>query len=85
MIEKEIAGYKIIATLLDTYTKAIENSVKHEDTNYDQLILNSFLKDFEVEEKSTYQWLIQLSSEVASLTDGNALRTFQKLSGTKLG
>ena len=85
VIEKEIAGYKIIATLLDTYTKAIENSVKHEETNYDQLILNSFLKDFEVEEKSTYQWLIQLSSEVASLTDGNALRTFQKLSGTKLG
>ncbi len=85
VIEKEIAGYKIIATLLDTYTKAIENSVKHEETNYDQLILNSFLKDFEVEEKSTYQWLIQLSSEVASLTDGNALRTFQKLSGSKLG
>ncbi|MBW2961975.1 deoxyguanosinetriphosphate triphosphohydrolase [Mesonia aestuariivivens] len=85
VIEKEIAGYKIIATLLETYTQAIENSVNHEETNFDKLILNSFLKGFEAEEKSTYQWLIQLSSQVAALTDGNALRTFQKLSGSKLG
>ena len=85
VIEKEIAGYKMISTLLDTYTKAIENAVNGDTTNYDKLILQSFLKDFETENKSTYEWLIQLSSEVAALTDGNALRTFQKLSGTKLG
>ncbi len=85
VIEKEIAGYQIISKLLDTYTKAIENKDNNQTTNFDKLILNSFLKDFEVENKSTYEWLIQLSSQVAALTDGNALRTFQKLSGSKLG
>ena len=84
VIEKEIAGYKIITMLLDTYTQAIENNVNGKLTNYDKLILNSFLKDFETEKKSIYQWLIQLCSRVASLTDGHALRTFEKLSGSKL-
>lgn len=84
VIEKEIAGYQIISKLLDIYTKSIENQAKNQTTNFDKLIVNSFLKDFEIGNKNTYQWLVHLSSQVASLTDGNALRTFQKLSGSKL-
>ncbi|MDR6300029.1 deoxyguanosinetriphosphate triphosphohydrolase [Mesonia maritima] len=81
VMEKEIAGYKIISTLLDAYTSAIEHKKNHNATNYDKLIINSLLKENEFEEKSTYEWLISLSSQVASLTDGNALRIYRKLSG----
>jgi dGTPase len=81
VLEKEIAGYKIIATLLDTYSQALENKTKGIASNYDDLIFDGFLRDFELEEKTTYEWLIQLSSQIAELTDGNALRTYQKLTG----
>lgn len=81
VVEKEIAGYKIITTLLDTYTKAIENTIEQKPSNYDNLLISSFLKDIETEETDTYTWLISLSSKVASLTDGNALRDYKKLSG----
>ncbi|WP_121667341.1 deoxyguanosinetriphosphate triphosphohydrolase [Mesonia aquimarina] len=81
VMEKEIAGYKIISTLLEVYTVAVQNYKNHEATNYDKLIINSLLTENEFENKSTYEWLISLSSQVASLTDGNALRIYRKLSG----
>ncbi len=79
--EKEIAGYKIISTLLDSYTQAIENSINQKSGNYDKLLYKNFLKDIPLEKTDTYTWLISLCSQVAALTDGNALRDYKKLSG----
>ncbi len=79
--EKEIAGYKIIETLLDTFTQTFERQTQGISGHYEQLIKQNFLSDFNFEEKSTYQNLIDLCSYVASLTDGNALRIYQKIKG----
>lgn len=82
VMEKEIAGYKIIETLLDTFTNTFERKTNDSAGNYEDLMMNNFLSEFNFEEKSTYQNLIDLCSFVASLTDGNALQIYQKLIGS---
>ncbi|GGD82273.1 dGTPase [Planktosalinus lacus] len=81
VIDKEIAGYKILTTLLDAYSKAIENKYQGKELHYDNLLLEDLKTlDFN-QEKSLYTYLIDCCSYIAGLTDGNALLTFNKLSG----
>lgn len=84
VVEKEIAGYKIIETLLETTSEAIENDLEGKANNYDKLILKGVLKNFSYKNRSTYNWLIDLCSQIASMTDGNALRTYNKIKGIGL-
>lgn len=79
VLEKEISGYKIINTLLHVFTSAAYNYQNGNESNYDRLILNNFLNEFDFEQLSTYQMLLEICSHVASLTDGNALQVFKKL------
>ncbi len=81
VMEKEIAGYKIIETLLEVFTTAFEHKSQGVSDHYETLVADSFLPDFSVEGKSTYHYLIDICSSVASLTDGKALQMFQKLQG----
>ena len=41
VIEKEIAGYQVIARLLNVYTTAINNQANNSLSNYDELILKT--------------------------------------------
>lgn len=79
VLEKEISGYKVLTTLLDCFTKAMERQEEGTATNYDQLILANFLAELDFDGKSRYENLLEICSYVASLTDGNALRIFKKL------
>ncbi|NND89159.1 MAG: deoxyguanosinetriphosphate triphosphohydrolase [Flavobacteriaceae bacterium] len=81
VVEKEIAGYKILSTLLDTYTQAFENYYGEESpTHYDRLILSQF-KENHPENNSVYNYLMKCCQHIAMLTDGNALQIFQKING----
>ncbi|HET8886033.1 MAG TPA: deoxyguanosinetriphosphate triphosphohydrolase [Salinimicrobium sp.] len=81
VVEKEIAGYKILETLLHFTSTAIENRKNGTASNYDNLILKGILKNFDYRNDETYDWLINLCSHIASMTDGNALRTYNKING----
>lgn len=83
VMEKEIAGYKIIETLLETFTTTCENYRHKINGQYDDLIRTNFLSDFEIDKTSTYTSLITICSFVASLTDGKALEMYQKIKGLK--
>src|SRR5699024_10696982 len=83
VVEKEIAGYQIIDTLLHAYTQCYEREARHESGSYDKLIKMSFLPHLEFNPDSVYSNLINLCSEVASLTDGKALENYQKIRGFK--
>lgn len=83
VIEKEISGYHIIATLLDTFTTAFENHYSDRKVrHYDRLILNEFNDSLE-NDATVYQYLMECCSYVSRLTDGNALQIFQKINGIK--
>lgn len=80
--EKEIAGYKIISTLLETFTTAVENTVNDQTSNYDHLILDGMLTDISLDQKPMYTWLLEICCFIAAFTDGNALGNYKKLNGT---
>lgn len=84
VIEKEIAGYKIISTLLETFTTAIEHAKNDQASSYDQLIIDGMLSDISWQKKSLYQRLLSTCCFIASLTDGTALQDYKKLQGTTL-
>lgn len=79
VIEKEIAGYQILTTLLDTFTMAFENKENNKLRHYDTLILSQF--DENTSSSSVYQYLMECCSYVSRLTDGNALQLFHKIKG----
>ncbi len=84
VIEKEIAGYEILATLLDRYCTATDNYNKNQSSNYDQLILKAEGNNFDYKNEDVYTRLSSISNYVASLTDGNALLKFQKIRGLQV-
>ena len=79
VINKEIAGYKMLETLLDAYTTALENYYNGEVTSYDKLLL----KDLPslLPKQTVYQYLMQACDFVARLSDGKAVRLFNRLQG----
>ena len=80
VIDKEIAGYSILATLLETYTSAFENHQNGTTRHYDRLILNDFDNEF-LEGQAVYTYLMECCNFISRLTDGNALQIFQKIKG----
>lgn len=80
VIDKEIAGYKILNTLLDVYTTAVENYYNDSITQFDSLILND-LTIKTSKKPTTYQYLIESCNYISRLTDGNAMMIFQKING----
>ena len=78
--EKEIAGYKILTTLLDNYTTALENHFEGRPTHYDNLLISNL--DFPLPETATaYEYCMLSCSHISMLTDGNALQSFEKING----
>ena len=84
VIDKEIAGYEILNTLLDTYCTAVANYHDDQLSNYDALILKSEGANFDYKNDNVYLRNLAICKYVASLTDGNALLKFQKIKGTAL-
>ncbi len=82
--EKEIAGYEILATLLDRYCVATDNYSMDKASNYDKLILRAEGINFDYKNEDLYTRLISVCKYVASLTDGNALLKFQKIRGLQI-
>jgi len=80
VIEKEIAGYTILSSLLDTFTTALENISANKSRHYDTLVL----KNLEIEDttfNSVYDYLMKCCNYISRLTDGNSLQIFKKIKG----
>ena len=85
VINKEIAGYKMLSHLLDTYTEAfLPESIALEDSNFNSLVRKSVFKFKLQEEQSVYESLMQICSYTASLTDGITVSSFNKYKGYSL-
>ena len=84
VINKEIAGYKMLSHLLDTYTQAFLPDQNVPESNFNKLVRRSVPKLVLSEGQSLYTSLIQICSFTASLTDGNTVASFEKYKGLKL-
>ncbi|MCM4161349.1 dNTP triphosphohydrolase [Antarcticibacterium flavum] len=84
VINKEIAGYKMLSHLLDTYTSAfLPASPEEEDSNFNGLVRKSVAR-LNPGEGSVYNTLLEICSYTASLTDGFTVASFEKYKGLRL-
>ncbi|PZD78519.1 deoxyguanosinetriphosphate triphosphohydrolase [Mesonia sp. K7] len=84
VMQKEITGYQVIHTLLDNFCRIIEKNYSNESLlSIDRLIYKSYIEEkvkFH-ESFTTYQWLLCVSSYVASLSDSKAIEIYKQLQG----
>ena len=81
VIEKEIAGYEILSTLVNAYYTAAEHYQSDTESMYDKLLLRAEGKHFMYKTGDAYQRILSICSYVASLTDSQALQKFRKIKG----
>lgn len=84
VIEKEIAGYKIISDILDVYITALIRIKNGEGSNYDALMLRTLPEFYQNTEGSVYQILLNTCCYVASLSDSAAVHMHNKIMGKQL-
>ncbi|WP_034920495.1 dGTP triphosphohydrolase [Gillisia sp. CAL575] len=85
VINKEIAGYKMLSHLLDTYTEAfLPESIELEDSNYNNLVRKSVPKLIIQDGQTVYETLMQLCTYTASLTDGITVASFNRYKGNRI-
>ncbi|WP_272021762.1 dGTP triphosphohydrolase [Olleya namhaensis] len=81
VVDKEIAGYQVLNTLLHTYSKAINNNYAGTGSNYDKLILKGLPSTLDLNTESLYVRLLDVCHFVSSLSDSQAILQYKKLRG----
>ncbi|MBR9845588.1 MAG: deoxyguanosinetriphosphate triphosphohydrolase [Algicola sp.] len=84
VIDKEIAGFKVINELLNIFTTAISNNFVGNLSNFDALILKVFPKNIDLKKDNLYESLLSVCFYISKLSDRNAILTFNKLKGNHL-
>ena len=84
VIEKEIAGYKIISDILDVYTTALVRTKEGRSSNYDKLMVSTLPKFYQRTELPLYNILLNTCCYVASLSDSAAVHMHNKIMGKQL-
>ena len=81
VVEKEVAGYKIIADLLDVFVTALNNHQTGKTTNYDKLLLNLLPQEFKVQSNSIYERIMAVCTYVSRMSDSYAIKIHKKIQG----
>ncbi|MDB4709298.1 deoxyguanosinetriphosphate triphosphohydrolase [Flavobacteriaceae bacterium] len=82
VVEKEVAGYKIIADLLDIFVTAINNHQTGTLSNYDALLLNLLPKEFMISSESKYERIMSICTYVSRMSDSYAIKIHKKIQGS---
>ena len=81
VIEKEVAGYRIIADLLDVFVTALNNKFDGNQSNFDNLVLNLLPIEYQTETNNLYNRIMQVCSYISRMSDSYAIRMHKKLTG----
>ncbi|PHR72494.1 MAG: deoxyguanosinetriphosphate triphosphohydrolase [Lutibacter sp.] len=82
VVEKEVAGYKILSDLLNVFINAINNSHDNSMSNYDKLILLLLLpENYHQTKDSLYDRIFSICSFVSTMSDSYALILHKKIKG----
>jgi len=84
VLEKEIAGYKLISDILDVYTNALVKTSEENASNYDKLLVNTLPEYYKRTDISTYEIILNTCCYVASLSDSSAVHIHNKIMGKQL-
>lgn len=81
VVNKELAGYKVLNGLLDIYTASVENKMKANATSYDNLVFKSLPEHVQFKDDDFYFNLMSVCSYISKLSDTNAILAYKRLSG----
>ena len=81
VVEKEVAGYKIIADIIDVFVNALNNNFEGLASNYDKLVLNLLPNEYKNPKDSLYNRIMKICSFVSKMSDSYAIRLHKKLNG----
>ncbi|PRX57124.1 dGTP triphosphohydrolase [Flagellimonas meridianipacifica] len=81
VIDKEIAGYRILQDLLEVFTDALINKQNGSDSNYDNLLIKSLPEKYRAVDGSVYSILLDTCSFIAGLSDSAAVHLHNKITG----
>jgi dGTPase len=81
VVEKEVAGYKIIADILDVFVNALNNTHAGTSSNYDKLTLNLLPEEYNVQSEDLYGRIMAVCSYVSRMSDSYAIRLHKKING----
>jgi len=84
VVEKEIAGYTLIADILDVYIHALVAKKKNKASNYHNLMLQTLPEFYRRTNISLYEILLNTCCYVASLSDSSAVHIHNKIKGRQL-
>jgi dGTPase len=84
VVEKEIAGYKIISDILDVYSGALVREKEGTASNYDHLMLTTLPEFHRKSDLDLYGLLLNSCCYVASLSDSSAVHIHNKITGKQL-
>ena len=80
VVQKEVAGYKILREILDAVITASVNELHGQEGSYDRLILQ-LLPDEVLISENLYDRLLAACGHVASLTDTKSVKLFEIING----
>ena len=84
VVEKEIAGYTIIADLLEVFISAVNNSYENRASNYDKLIMLLIPETYRELNSDLYQRVLNICNLIANFSDRNAILLHKKIKGIDL-
>jgi len=84
VLNKEVAGYKILDGLLSAFVKAASNAYSEHLTPYDQLILKLLPETVTLTNASLYDNVMAICLFVSKLSDTKAMELYHRLRGTSI-
>lgn len=84
VINKEIAGYRVLEGLLGTYVKVAHSSFENNLIDYDELILKTLPETVSLPQKSLYESIMEVCLFVSKLSDSNAMTLYQRINGANI-
>ncbi|MFB0939122.1 MAG: deoxyguanosinetriphosphate triphosphohydrolase [Urechidicola sp.] len=81
VIEKEVAGYKILSDLLDVFITAVNNKYNKTATNYDKLVFQLLPENFQQTKGSLYDRIFTVCSFISTVSDSYAILLHRKIKG----
>ena len=81
VVNKELAGYRVLNGLLDIYTASVENKMNATTTSYDNLVFKSLPESVQFKEDDLYFNLMSVCGYISKLSDTNAILAYKRLSG----
>ena len=84
VVEKEVAGYRIIGDMLDIFITALNNDYNGIASNYDSLILKMLPEEYKSNIATVYERIMSICSYISGMSDGFAIRIHKKLTGNSI-